>query len=135
MLVNEFKRLLQVDNGFVVVADNARFKLYFVSDDIVRVRCHFDARGTDYSTWSQEQLWSQDMPERSYALVTTAWEDELDELFKDERTRVAGVMPQVSGADDAFHEVVFETASIKLHLSKKPFGFALEDKATGEIVY
>ena len=37
-----------------------------MTDDIIRIRVSFDRK----------------FKEASYALVTTAWEDELDELFK-----------------------------------------------------
>ena len=43
-----------------------------MTDDIIRIRVHFD-KGTP-------------MEEESYTLVTTAWEDRMDTLLKDERT-------------------------------------------------
>ena len=43
-------------------------KLVFTTDDIIRIRVHFD-KGTP-------------MEEESYTLVTTAWEDRMDTLLR-----------------------------------------------------
>ena len=50
-----------------------RVRIWFLTDDIIRVRCSFDESFA---------------PELSYALVMTAWEDAADDLLGAERVRV-----------------------------------------------
>ena len=62
----------RTDLGYVVHTASADALLVFMSDDVIRVRVDF----------------AKTFTERSYALVTTAWDDQLDEVLKDERTRI-----------------------------------------------
>lgn len=119
--------------GYIVLAAGARVKIQCLSADILRVRVHFDPRGTDYSAMSLEQLWREGMVEHSYALVRTAWADDLDELFADERQRVSGVMAEISA--DTEKEVVFATEHVELIMRKHPLSFKLRDKLSGAVVY
>ena len=57
------------DGAYLLHGDCADVKVYFLTDEIIRVRCSFD----------------RDFPEESYVLMTTAWEDRLDPLFEGER--------------------------------------------------
>ena len=63
--------LEKVSEFFLFHTDNADIKLYFLTDEIIRVRVSFD----------------KEFAEESYVLSTTAWDDRLDGLFKDERKR------------------------------------------------
>lgn len=53
--------------------NGAQFRIYLLDQNIIRIRGTFD---DEFS------------PEESYALVKTAWDDQTDELMKDERQRV-----------------------------------------------
>ena len=117
MLVRRFESIEKTDNGFLVHADAADVMLVFVTDDIVRIRVHFDRE--------------KPMDEASYTLVTTAWADRMDDLLAAERTRVEAVRAAYSEDEKS---VSFETASIRLVLTKAPFHFAMYDKA-GHLLY
>lgn len=71
-ICSRFTGMERKDGAFLLHTDNADIKVCFVTDEIVRVRASFD----------------HELAEESYVLMTTAWEDRMDELFKGERTRV-----------------------------------------------
>lgn len=119
--------------GYLILTPQARIKLQFVSADIVRIRVHFEQKPLDYQHLSRDELWTKDMPERSYALVTTAWPDELDELLQAERQRIAGYAAQLEFENGK--QACFSTQTMKLVLHKKPIAFSLVDKASGQEIY
>ena len=108
MLLRSFESFEKTENGYLIHGDAADVKLIFMTDDIIRVRVHFD-KGTP-------------MEEESYTLVTTAWEDRMDTLLKDERTRITAL--DVPCTEDE-KTLTFETAHLTLKLFKKPFHFEL----------
>lgn len=115
MLLRKFQSIEKTDNGYLIHGDAADVKLVFLTDDIVRIRVSFDKK----------------FKEASYALVTTAWEDDLDELLKEERTRITALdVPY----EETEKRITFQTASVKLVLTKAPFHFRLYDK-DGTLVY
>lgn len=59
MLLRSFESFEKTENGYLIHGDAADVKLVFMTDDIIRIRVHFD-KGTP-------------MEEESYTLVTTAW--------------------------------------------------------------
>ena len=74
MLLRKYESIETTDNGYLIHGDAADVLLVFMTDDIIRIRVHFDR--------------STPMKEESYTLVMTAWPDRMDELLKDERTRI-----------------------------------------------
>ena len=94
--------------AYLVHTDNADLKLYFVTDEIIRVRASFD----------------KEFAEESYVLATTAWEDRLDPLFEGERTRVDPVQPDFVETED---KLVFRTAALRLELDRDPLCIRLYD--------
>ena len=60
---------------FEIKTDGVPIRIWFVTNDIIRIRAGFDG----------------DFAEESYSLVTTAWEDRLDDVMKDYRTRITWV--------------------------------------------
>ena len=117
MLLRSFESFEKTENGYLIHGDAADVKLVFMTDDIIRIRVHFD-KGTP-------------MEEESYTLVTTAWEDRMDTLLKDERTRITALDVPCAEDDKA---LTFETAHLTLKLFKKPFHFELFDKS-GKLIY
>ena len=65
MLLRKFCSLKKTDNGYLIHGDAADVMLVFMSDDVIRIRVSFD----------------RTFEEASYTLVTTAWEDRMDELL------------------------------------------------------
>ena len=100
---------------YIVHADQADIKIYFLTDEIVRIRASFD----------------KEFAEESYALVTTAWEDRLDFLFEGERKKVEPIIPQVVETED---KITMTTQAIRLEIQKNPICFKVYDKQ-GELLY
>ncbi len=110
--------LISITKGgtfYVLSTDAAQVKLYFLTDEIIRIRASFDGQ----------------FNEESYVLMTTAWEDRLDPLFKGERTRIEPVNPQVSESEE---EIVFSTAALRLSVKRDPFELKLTD-TEGVVLY
>ncbi|MCO6542416.1 MAG: DUF4968 domain-containing protein [Lactobacillus sp.] len=115
MLITKFKNISKIDNGYVVHTDVADIMLVFLTDDIVRIRVSFD----------------KEFKEASYALVTTAWKDDLDNLFKNERKRIKALD---IAYEDNNNEILFKTQSLKIILNKNPLYFTIYDK-NGTLLY
>lgn len=115
MMLNQFQSIEKTLNGYLIHGDHADVMLVFLSDDVIRIRTSFDRR----------------FREASYALVTTAWEDELDEMFRDERTRITALDVPYEETDK---KITFTTGTLKLVLCKRPFSFRLFDK-DGTLIY
>lgn len=115
MLIKEFRSMEKTDNGYLIHADTADIMIVFMTEHIVRIRTSFD----------------KTFRESSYALVTTAWEDELDELLSDERKRIDPVMVEVEETD---RKITFTTKEMVLTLRKAPFSFVLKD-LQGNLIY
>ena len=98
---------------FLLHTDNADIKLYFLTDEIIRVRTSFDKK----------------FVEESYVLATTAWEDRLDHIFEGERTRLEPVKPN----EDFQEKLVFSTAKLKLEIDKNPLCISLYDEENTEL--
>ncbi len=115
MLLRNYISHEKTENGWLIHGDAADTKLVFMSDDVVRVRVSF----------------SRDFREESYTLVTTAWEDRMDDLLADERTRIEALdVP----CEETEKELRFRTNHLTLVLLKSPFSFRLYD-ADGKLIY
>jgi len=114
-ICSRFESLEKLQGAYLVHTNCADIKIYFVTDEIVRVRASFD----------------KELAEESYILSTTAWEDRMDGLLEGERTRVAGIVPEVTEEDNM---ITFATSQLTLTLQKNPIGFKLYDKE-GSLLY
>lgn len=117
MLIKSFNSLTARDDGSFILTTNcaATARLWFLSDDIVRLRVSFDNK----------------YAEHSYALITTAWDDELDDLLSGERRRVEPLRPQYQETAEGF---VFTTATMQLTLGRSGSLVTLRDK-DGKVFY
>ena len=104
-----------LDASYMLHTNNADIKLYFLTDEIIRVRASFN----------------KEFAEESYVLAMTAWEDRLDSLFDGERTRVEPAKIKFEESDTNF---VFSTAKLKLEVAKNPICIKLFD-AEGDELY
>ena len=112
-------KILEVHNYgdyLYVKTDGGQFMVYLLDSDTVRFRCTFEEKFAK---------------ERSYALVRTAWADELDGLLGNERTRVKPV-PVVLEEKDGYWRI--GTSSLEVRLCKEPFGIEIYN-ASGELLY
>lgn len=115
MMLNRFQSMEKTENGYRIHGDNGDVMLVFLSDDVIRIRTSF----------------SRSFEEASYALVTTAWEDQLDELLKEERTRITALEVPF---EETEKKITFTTHTCKLVLRKEPFSFRLIDR-DGRVIY
>ncbi len=107
--------LEKTGDSYVIHGNTADLMIWFLTDEIIRIRCSFERQ----------------FPEESYVLMTTAWEDRLDHLFDGERKRIKALSPRTTELDDGY---VFITDSLKLLIRKDPFELELSDKY-GDILY
>lgn len=115
MLLKQFESIEKTENGYIIHGDTADVMLVFMASDLIRIRVSFDRQ----------------FPERSYTLVTTAWEDAMDELLSGERKRITALdIP----CEEKEKELVFKTETLELHLLKKPFSFRLYTR-DGKLIY
>ena len=105
-ICSRFTGMERKDGAFLLHTDNADIKVCFVTDEIVRVRASFD----------------HELAEESYVLMTTAWEDRMDELFKGERARVEPFAAQVTEDDST---LTFATGKVTLVVDKDSINFKL----------
>ena len=117
MLLRKFISCEKTENGYLLHGDSADVLLIFLSNDVIRIRVSFTRK----------------FPERSYALVKTAWADALDSLFQNERERIQALDVPCLESEDA-ESLNFSTDSLRLTLRKNPFSFSLQDH-NGKIFY
>lgn len=115
MVLNRFQSIKKTKNGYYISGDHADVKIIFMSDDVIRIRTSFDRK----------------FEEVSYALVTTAWDDALDSLFKKERMRIT---PLNIPFKETEKEIIFKTAKGKLVLYKESLHFQMYN-VDGDLVY
>ena len=101
--------LERLEGAFLLHTNCADIKLYFVTDEIIRVRASFD----------------KELAEESYVLAATAWADRLDPLFEKERTRLQPVQPSITEGEKT---LVFDTGRLRLEVDKDPISFRLYDQ-------
>ena len=115
MLLKQFESIEKTGNGYIVHGDVADVMLVFMTSDLIRIRVSFDRQ----------------FPERSYTLVTTAWDDAMDELLSSERKRITALEVPY---EEKGKELIFRTETLELHLLKKPFSFRLYTRE-GKLIY
>lgn len=116
MIINKFEEIEKTTNGYLVTAENAKMLIIFMTDNIIRIRVSFS---------------DEDFDEQSYSLVTTAWKDKNDHLFKNERNNIKAL--KIDYVEDT-EKIIWETESLKLVLHKDPLYISLKNKE-GLIVY
>ena len=114
-IVKKFESISKDNKFFIVHTDNADIKLYFLTDEIIRIRVSFDKK----------------FKEESYVLSTVGWEDRLDIVAGEYRSKLEPVLPSFKENND---EIIFDTGKLKLVLDKKDIGFSLYDNE-GSLLY
>lgn len=97
------------NNYYRIAADVVELRLWFLTDEILRIRAGFDG----------------DWDEASYSLVMTAWDSRTDELMKDCRHRVK-VAP--STLTDGEQEAVIQGNKLRVVIHKDPFLLSIYDQ-------
>lgn len=96
-------------NYYSIPTNCVEIRLMFLTDSILRIRAGFD----------------HDFAEESYSLVTTAWEDRMDELMKQSRKRITpGESLLIQDSDQA----VIQGKLLKVVIEKRPFKISVYDE-------
>ena len=96
------------DSYFTVQTDSVPIRIWFLTDQILRIRAGFDG----------------DFSEESYSLVTTAWEDRMDEFLKDYRKRITPAQATLTDGED---KAVLQGKDLKVGVEKDPFRICVYD--------
>lgn len=96
-------------NCFSVETNAVEIRLWFLTDDILRIRAGFDG----------------DWDEASYSLTMTAWDSRTDALMKECRKKVTGASAQLQ---DGEKEAVIQGSRLKVVIEKSPFRILVYDK-------
>lgn len=96
------------ENYYSIAADAVEIRLWFLTDDILRIRAGFDG----------------DWDEASYSLVMTAWESRTDHLLAAERRRVETANARLTDAED---KAVIQGSKLRVEIEKDPFRICVYD--------
>lgn len=96
-------------NYFRIAADVVELRLWFLTDEILRIRAGFDG----------------DWDEASYSLVMTAWDSRTDALMKDCRHRVETAPATLT---DGEKEAVIQGRKLRVVVHKNPFMLSVYDQ-------
>lgn len=98
------------ESTYINISTNSvEVRLYFLTNDIIRIRAGFDG----------------DFAEESYSLMLTGWEDRLDGLWGEKRQRVTPCMPEI---EDGEMQTVLKGANLNVVITKSPFTVQIFDK-------
>lgn len=97
------------DGYFSVITNCVEIRIWFLTDDIIRIRAGFDG----------------DFAEESYNLVMTAWEDRMDEVMKKYRRRI---QPAKAILTDGEQQAVLQGEHLKVVVEKNPFRVCIYDQ-------
>ena len=114
-IVKKYESISKNDKFFIIHTNTADIKLYFLTDEIIRIRASFDKK----------------FKEESYVLSTVGWEDRLDSVAGDYRNKQDPVSADFKESND---EIIFDTGKLKLVLDKTDIGFSLYD-SEGSLLY
>ena len=92
----------KLENCFSVSTNVVEIRIWFLTDDILRIRAGFDG----------------DWDEASYSLTMTAWDSRTDELMKDCRKRVQTAAAELTDGDK---QAVIQGSRLKVVVEKAPF--------------
>ncbi|VBB05792.1 Hypothetical protein LUCI_1003 [Lucifera butyrica] len=102
--VENHHKYLDIDAG------PAKYRIILLNDDIVRIRCIFEA---------------EFKPEASYALVMTAWQDHMDAMLQRERKRVEAI---ATNYEEHETYILMTTKKLDIKIYKDPFAIEISDK-------
>ncbi|MBQ7183983.1 MAG: DUF4968 domain-containing protein [Clostridia bacterium] len=102
-------KVTRCDNYFAIDTDGAPIRLWFLTDDILRIRAGFDG----------------DWDENSYSLVMTAWPSRTDALLGTERRRVETAEAELEDGDK---EAVIRGKHLTVTVHRDPFHISVHDR-------
>ena len=103
------------EHYFSVITNSTELRIWFMTDDIIRIRAGFDG----------------DFAEESYSLTMTAWEDRMDEIMSKYRRRIIPAEAVLSETETSW---VLQGKKLKVVAEKEPFRICVYD-ADGTILH
>jgi alpha-glucosidase len=97
------------NNYFSIMTDSIEIRLWFLTDNIIRIRAGFD----------------EGFSEESYSLVMTAWEDRMDKLLGEKRKRVKAAEAHLTQSEAA---ATIQGKALKVVVEKNPFRICVYDQ-------
>ena len=108
-ICNKVVNIIQ-ENTYTTIKTNCiEVRIWFVTDDIIRIRAGFDG----------------DFAEESYSLMLTGWDDRLDGLFKEKRIRITPCVPVV---EDKETYACLKGNKLDVVVEKSPLTIKIYDK-------
>ena len=102
----------KADGAYILHTDSADIKLYFMTDEIIRVRASFD----------------KEFAEESYVLEAEAWPDRLDGVI--DRKKTEPLMPAPETNEKGY---TFSTKKLRLEIDAEPICLRLYDNEGTEL--
>lgn len=99
----------KVDHYFSIMTNCVEIRILFLTDWVVRIRAGFEG----------------DFAEESYSLVTTAWEDRMDDFLKNDRKRITAGEAKLEDGDS---RAVIQGKKLKVIVEKDPFRICVYDE-------
>lgn len=109
MQKNTLQSLKLHKNYIEIQTDDLPFRLYFLNDDVIRLRGSF----------------SGEFEEASYTLLQTMWDDAYDKLLTDERTHIKGILPIIKEGDNV---TTLDTKNLSVQVYHNPFYIKIYDQ-------
>ena len=106
---NEMIEVVKQKEFIDIITDGPILRMYFMTDEIIRIRGSFDKK----------------FEEASYILNLTTWEDDFDEFLNEYRTRIDPIEPMITEKEGS---VLFETKALKVQIIKRPFGIKIYNR-------
>ena len=114
-LTRNIDRIENKSDYLSIKAEDSEIRIYYLTDNIIRIRASFN----------------DDFREKSYSLISTFYEDELDEFFKNERTRYKLLNYDYKNIDNIH---ILSGGNLIVKISESPFTIKIEDKE-GNTIY
>ena len=103
------KELLTIEdrkNNFLIKTNGPYINIYFMTDDILRIRVSFD----------------KEFLEESYILTLTAWEDRFDKFLAGDRKKIEALSIGYKEDDE---KITFTTKTLQVFINKNPYSLEI----------
>ncbi len=108
-ICSKFHNITQTDTYIEITTNSAPIRIYYLTDEILRIRAGFDG----------------DFKEASYSLMLTGWKDRLDFLFEGKRTRITPTLPTIEEHEDY---ILLVGNVLDVFIQKEPLAIRIFDK-------
>ena len=99
----------QKNNYTSIITNEIEIRVYFLTDEIIRIRAGFD----------------EEFTEESYTLMLTGWEDRFDTFLGAKRTHISVKTPVLEELEEVY---VLHGEVLEIHIQKDPFVISVLDK-------